>query len=173
MDVEFLPQASSIGPALVPVLSAAVAPITAAIVAWIAFQQWQTARQKLILDLFDRRFAAYSDFSNSVTKYLNDAVEIRRVKGALSPEELDRQHIYDAQRRMHFLFSEAVLEKSDEVVKEADRFILIMSQSGVGLRWPVSSEEMIRLQAELLELVTPFMKIGHIGKALDANIGRT
>ena len=70
---------------------------------------------------------------------------------------------------MHFLFSEAVLQKSEEVVDEAEKFVRLMCESGVSLKWPVVSDEMIKLQSELLGLVTPFMKIGQFGKALDRN----
>lgn len=33
----------------------------AAVVALIAFLQWRTAHDKVLLDLFDKRFAAYED----------------------------------------------------------------------------------------------------------------
>lgn len=43
----------------------------AATVAYIAFQQWRTARNKLKLDLFDRRFAAYEELRRTVSTFRN------------------------------------------------------------------------------------------------------
>ena len=45
--------------ALVPVLSALLTPTIAIITTYIAYEQWRTNRNKLKLDLFDRRFAVY------------------------------------------------------------------------------------------------------------------
>lgn len=40
-------------------LQALLTPVVAVLAALIAWRQWQTARNKLRLDLFDRRFAVY------------------------------------------------------------------------------------------------------------------
>lgn len=42
---------------MIPLVTAFIA----AIVAGVAFLQWQTARQKVLLDLFDKRFALYAE----------------------------------------------------------------------------------------------------------------
>jgi len=59
--------------ALVPVLSALLTPIIAIIAAYIACQQWRTNRNKLKLDLFDRRFAVYDAARNLVRDVLTQA----------------------------------------------------------------------------------------------------
>jgi hypothetical protein len=41
-------------------LSAMLTPLIAIIVAFIAFRQWRTARNRLKLDLFDRRLSVYT-----------------------------------------------------------------------------------------------------------------
>jgi hypothetical protein len=46
-------------PLLGTILSGTIPITIAAIVAWVAVQQWITAKNKLALDLFDRRFAAW------------------------------------------------------------------------------------------------------------------
>jgi hypothetical protein len=56
--------------ALVPVLSALLTPIIAIATAYIAYQQWRTNRNKLKLDLFDRRFAVYDAARNLVRDVL-------------------------------------------------------------------------------------------------------
>jgi hypothetical protein len=45
-----------------------VAVFIAAIVAFIAFLQWQTAREKVLLDLFDKRFAVYDELRAAVAQ---------------------------------------------------------------------------------------------------------
>jgi hypothetical protein len=40
-------------------LSALATPVIAVLGSWIAFQQWRTARDKLRLDLFEKRMAVY------------------------------------------------------------------------------------------------------------------
>ncbi|WOB78463.1 hypothetical protein [Brevundimonas nasdae] len=49
-------------------LKAAVPSIIAGIVAWVAIQNWITAKNKLALDLFDRRYAAWSRLSDLIEK---------------------------------------------------------------------------------------------------------
>ena len=60
-------------------LSAVSVPSIALIVAFIAFQQWRTARNKLKLDLFDKRMAVYQ----SVRDTLGTVVR----SGALTQDE--------------------------------------------------------------------------------------
>lgn len=45
-----------------------VTAFIAAIVALIAFLQWQTAREKVLLDLFDKRFEVYAELRAAVTQ---------------------------------------------------------------------------------------------------------
>jgi len=47
-------------------LKAAVPSIIAGIVAWVGIQNWITAKNKLALDLFDRRYAAWSRLSDLI-----------------------------------------------------------------------------------------------------------
>lgn len=61
---------ASAASALVPVLSALLTPIIAIITAYIAYQQWRTNRNKLKLDLFDRRFVVYDAARNLIRDVL-------------------------------------------------------------------------------------------------------
>lgn len=42
-----------------------------ATVAYVAWQQWRTARNKLKADLFDRRFAAFEELRRTVSTFRN------------------------------------------------------------------------------------------------------
>ena len=59
--------------ALVVEIVKAIPPVVvAAIVGWIAYQQWVTAKDKLALDLFDRRFAAHKALVSSINAWRNE-----------------------------------------------------------------------------------------------------
>src|SRR5207247_751468 len=46
--------------------------VVAAVAGYIAWQQWQTARQRLRLDLFDRRYALYESLQQMINEALSD-----------------------------------------------------------------------------------------------------
>ena len=57
---------SEAGPVWLQVVTGFAAPITAAFVAWIAFQQWRTASTKLSLDLYEKRYAIYQKTADAL-----------------------------------------------------------------------------------------------------------
>jgi hypothetical protein len=52
-----------------------VTAFIAAVVAVIAFLQWQTAREKVLLDLFDKRFALYEEVRAVVGRHLTTGID--------------------------------------------------------------------------------------------------
>lgn len=92
------------------VLKAAVPPLIAIVVAYIAWHQWQTAKDKLALDLFDRRHAVWIDASAAYTQALRDLHSIDTEKvGPLwvSPGLASFGH---AKERAYFLFGSDVIK---------------------------------------------------------------
>lgn len=91
------------------VILQALLPIAIALaVGVIAFLQWRTAHQKVVLDLFDRRLAVFDD----TMKFRQ---EINRQGFRLDVETVVAFHA--VRRRAHFLFGEdvnAVLQKWHE-----------------------------------------------------------
>jgi hypothetical protein len=92
---------------MIPLVTAFIA----AIVAVIAFLQWQTAREKVLLDLFDKRFAVYD--------------ELRAVVGRRHTTGIDQTAIFDFKRaasRAQFLFSSEVQtflkEREADLIRE-------------------------------------------------------
>ena len=55
-----------VGPHWTAYVTAVVVPVIALIAAWIAFRQWQIARNKLKLDLYDKRMAIYEVVSKTL-----------------------------------------------------------------------------------------------------------
>lgn len=72
--------------------------IIAACTAWIAFQQWVTARLKLNHDLFERRFAVYVATQECIVSCLNS------VDGQIG----DTRPFFEAQRVAPFLFGKEI-----------------------------------------------------------------
>jgi hypothetical protein len=87
--------------ALGPVASAIATVIIGAIVAYIAWRQARTAREKLVLDLFDRRFAWYFSVRESLLKPL----DADRATVSAAFVSLMRLH-----EEGKFLFNDSVLE---------------------------------------------------------------
>jgi hypothetical protein len=87
-------------PAWVQYSQALLTPVIALIAAGIAFMQWRTAHQKVVLDLFERRMQAYLELQKPL-------VEV------LSTNEVPRERLHEFRRAIgqtDFLFG-------DEVVK--------------------------------------------------------
>jgi hypothetical protein len=54
-----------------------VTAFIAAVVAVIAFLQWQTAREKVLLDLFDKRFTIYEEARAVVRRHITTGIDQR------------------------------------------------------------------------------------------------
>ena len=85
-------------------MAALMTPLIAVFGVYIAFQQWHTARSKLKLDLFERRYAVYQAAVDVMSK--TDAL------GVLSKEEVDRFQV--AIRGARFIFDDSVGAYLDE-----------------------------------------------------------
>jgi hypothetical protein len=68
--------------------------LIALIVAFITLLQWITARQKVVLDLFDKRFAVYEELREMIGRHLTQRVN--------SVEDMER--FTRAAGRAQFLF---------------------------------------------------------------------
>ena len=56
---------------MIPLVTAFIA----AVVAFIAFLQWKTAQEKVLLDLFDKRFAVYDELRSVVGRHLSGGID--------------------------------------------------------------------------------------------------
>jgi len=93
--------------------------IVAALVGAVAFRQWLTARAKLKLDLFDKRFAVY--------KTISDAVFQSHWTGPAAEESSKR--INEMRQQAQFLFDAEV----NQIVAEMDQLAFEM-RNAVRLR---------------------------------------
>lgn len=94
---------------IVEVLSAALTPLIAVVVAYIAYQQSQTNSLRLRHEMFDRRFAIYKD----VQVFLSAVMREARVVETTLPE------LIDARQRSRFLMGAEMEAYIDEVYGHA------------------------------------------------------
>jgi hypothetical protein len=102
--------------------AALLTPLIACIVAYTAWQQKQTAHQKLILDLFDRRFRIYIEVKSILGQAMRDA--------DLSSDRL--LQFLNSVSDTTFLFNQEVEDYIDEIYKHGCN----LSQFNYELREP-------------------------------------
>lgn len=86
--------------AVFEVFSALLTPVIAAVTVYIAYQQWQTNRRRLDLDLYDRRLRVYQAVSSFISRVLTD----------LAPEPQDFSDYWRDTAETDFLFGSDVRE---------------------------------------------------------------
>lgn len=118
----------------------------AAIVAIITALQWITARQKVVLDPFDKRFAVYEELREVIDRY-----------GGQSPNLMDVAKFTQAASRAQFLFGAEVTSFLEE------RRLDLTREFALRQRQPVAAPEPHRRAAEdeyvaRLDRLTNFLK---------------
>lgn len=99
-------------------LQALLAPVIALVAVYIAWRQHATARDRLRLDLYDRRFAVY--------RALMDLLSAALTSGNLKDAELYRFSSDTAERS--FLFGPEISEYCEEIWKEGVRLQALNSR---------------------------------------------
>lgn len=101
---------------VVEFLKAGPPTIIAGIVGWIAYQQWRTAKDKLALDLFDRRFAAHRALTESIRAWSNEPYRVAEQVVFRPPSPHSTQLNRDI-AEARFLFGEDVRQDLAEIVR--------------------------------------------------------
>lgn len=102
-------------PSWVTYLSALLTPAVALLAVAVAVAQWRIAKNKLKLDLFERRYAVYQAAVDVMSK--TDAL------GVLSKEEVDRFQV--AIRGARFIFDDSVGAYLDETHDRIRRILFL------------------------------------------------
>lgn len=126
-------------------------------VAWIAYQQWKTAKDKLAVELFDRRFVSWRNLNEAIDHFIS-AVD----DGRLGDD--DEQVIFSAEgnalaraeRATLFLFGPDFRMTLDQVVQCAFEH---QPRERGGSHVPLS-----QLRFELSAIAERYMMLGHIGR---------
>ena len=91
----------------VEILKGLLTPLIAVVTAYIAWQQWQTNRQKLIFDIYERRLHVYEEVRKILSIILRD--------GTASHHDLLR--FRTSVSEADFLFGREITEYIDEIYK--------------------------------------------------------
>jgi len=110
----------------------------AAVIAW---RQWRTARDKVKLDLFDRRFNVFMD----ARKLASEGVQLGKFTDPGLPNEVIA--------RAKFLFG-------DDVRTELDKLHLLCTQ--VTLEKPDAPEQLSSWLDNFETVIAPYMNMGHL-----------
>src|SRR5262245_41643961 len=89
---------------------AALAPVIAIVPAYIAWQQWQTNRNKLKLDLYERRFKAFAALRDVLGKMYTTGTD-----------ETTLLQLVTQTQEVEFLFDDDIKNYAEEVWRHADR----------------------------------------------------
>ena len=98
---------------IIHALNGLLTPIIAVVAVYIAWQQWQTNRQKLTIDLYDRRLRIHKEIKRFLSKIAVDAT--------ISAQEL--LEFYSSVSEAHFLFGAEIPEYIEEIYGHATRFL--------------------------------------------------
>ena len=109
--------------------------VVACAVAYVAWQQWQIARHRLRLDLFDRRYKVY----DATRKFLSIILREARF------EEAQLFEFYAGTSDTEFLFDSAVVDYLEQVRKRA---VHMRTAQRVYEHMPVGDERSRHVQAE-------------------------
>lgn len=117
--------ARAIGPPAVALLAALVALCAAVIASYIQYNQWKTAKDKLRLDLFDKRMAVY----NTLIVAFMEMPQLSTVPQA------DLRALHLAVEAARFLFA-------PEIAGQVDRmYALLERQRTVLIRWKAEDKD--------------------------------
>jgi hypothetical protein len=145
-------------PICVQYLTAISTPIIALMVAAIAFAQWRTAHQRMILDLFQRRMDLIDLVSTAASTIL--------IEGALRNENVDG--FLRARRGENFLFGPEVTTYLSETYNRLSDLhateMLMKSAQGekrkqVGEKYLAIRNELIRFHETFHTLVAPYVRM--------------
>jgi hypothetical protein len=122
-----------------------IAALITAFGALIAYLQWITAHQKLVLDLFDKRFDAFQKVADSLAPVYRN--------GHLTTQEFS--DFVRAMERCRFLFGQEVYEYLGTVKKDLN-FLTVYTDEVISHRPEPERKELIQKKLDILIRVTGF-----------------
>lgn len=148
-------------PLLGTILSGTIPITIAAIVAWVAVQQWVTAKNKLALDLFDRRFAAWKALDTAFDSLMAKLAQ-EHDDGVFDPIPIPETMAFvSAESHTRFLFGDDFRVKMEEI----STHIFHMRENPEGTMFIPMRRHAVRLRWELEDIAERYMMLKNIGVA--------
>jgi hypothetical protein len=126
---------------------------------YIAWRQWRTAQDRLVLDLFDRRFQVFYDLTRAIAEAFN--------KSLVSVDDLNKFDV--ARERARFLFGPEVPEYLQLVRRHLIELIAkerVVSEMPEGEARTRTENQLVAAQSEmhmfygkLVGLMTPYLRM--------------
>lgn len=133
-------------PVWIQVLQALLTPAIAVAVGVIAFMQWRTAHQKVVLDLFDRRLKVYNELEEIAAE-----IEINR---AVTDQAAARSR--QAFLQAKFLFGADAFGEINKFYKAVRRFRRIPTATGLYISEQENFNAMVSNNSSAIETITNF-----------------
>ena len=129
---------------LAQIFSAFLTPVIAVAVALIAYRQYETARARLALDLFDKRLAVYEQLRGA----------IRIVNGTGRVDESADRFLLEAINASDFLFGDDIRRYLDGMWERFSRLRVAQSQMNSSVE--STRHAAVEAQSKLLNEITEF-----------------
>lgn len=154
------PVAGFWSPAIIAALiSAATALSTGLIVSFFSWRQWLTAREKLVLDLFDRRLANYSSWASAIEDRHALIADSAIGSHWHSPSLSSDPTLMQAATVARLLFGRVVYADIQQLVRIVDEM------SGPGADWETLHFEYLSRWAVLSISIDDYLMLDQIGTA--------
>src|SRR5262249_43821581 len=139
----------------VQILGGLLTPVIAGLAIWIAYQQHRTARDKLKLDLFDRRFKVYRGVMDFLGEVNKDAKPTREAFSAFYRETDPTRFLFEGEVRD---FIEVIR------VKAADlrRAVATVAEACADQCQTIPHEQLLQATAVEKDLIVWFFKQGEV-----------
>lgn len=142
-----------------------IALITAAVLSAITYRQWKTANDKLLMDLFDKRFENFRTVMGAISAHYDGQVKTRTFEvlmGNLPSQPMEA--FYRAVAVSHFLFGTDVAEAIRAVERALTALDGALAEPGPPEddRVAEAREALNGATIDYIEACEPYMVMGHI-----------
>lgn len=164
------PDVTALTVSIAPAIASSFAAI---VVAYVAWQQWRTARHKLAVDLFDRRLAAYRALNNAIGARHNEILALTFEQVTRDPPTAALGEFWAAKSDAYFLFGPR-FHQAAERVEDRLRSLLeakttfMMDRNAHPSEYVAvikASANVFGAQDKLLGATKPYMMMGSVGAA--------
>lgn len=146
-------------------ISGFIALITAAVLSGITYRQWKTANDKLLMDLFDKRFDNFRTIMGAISAHYDGQPKSRTFEVLMSNlPSLPMEAFYRGVAVSYFLFGTDVAETIRALEKALTALDAALAEPGPPEddRVAEARDALNRAAIDYIEACEPYMMMGHI-----------